>query len=38
VIAEKSKIVAKLYANMGITGISTKAHLPNDIQAIDQET
>ena len=39
VVAEKNKTIAKL--DDGISGtcfISTKAKLPNDIQAMDQET
>ncbi|KAG9297607.1 hypothetical protein G9A89_007682 [Geosiphon pyriformis] len=49
-IVEKSKTVAKLQNDLkciptvfkehpvGNIAISTKAHLPNDIQALDQET
>jgi hypothetical protein len=38
IIAEKSKIVAKLHIEIGNTTIPTKNHLPNDINAVDQET
>ena len=38
IIAEKSKIVAKLHIEIGNITISTKNHLPNDINAVDQET
>ena len=40
IIIEKSKVVAKLRneVSFGYTTISTKEHLPNDINAIDQET
>ena len=39
VIAEKSKVIAKLNNEtaFGYTVISTKNHLPNDINAVDQE-
>lgn len=49
VIGEKSKIIARLHdgdntpsfgmeALTKVIGITTKAHLPNDINSIDQET
>ena len=40
IIIEKSKVVAKLRneVSFGYTTISTKKHLPNDINVIDQET
>ena len=40
IIIEKSKVIAKLRneVSFGYTTISTKKHLPNDINAIDQET
>jgi len=39
IIAEKNKVVAKLHGDdLGFASVFTKAHLPNDINAIDQET
>jgi len=40
IIIEKSEVIAKLRneISFGYTTISTKKHLPNDINAIDQET
>jgi len=40
IIAERSKVIARLHneTSFGYTIISTKEHLPNDINAVDQET
>src|SRR6185369_263583 len=38
IIAEKSKVIARLHDEIGTIAISTKEHLSGDINAIDQET
>ena len=38
IIAEKNNIVARLHIEIGNITISTKNHLPNNINAVDQET
>jgi diadenosine tetraphosphate (Ap4A) HIT family hydrolase len=37
VIAEKGKLIAKLHGDIGFMSISTKQHLPNNLQTLDAE-